>query len=273
MSTAKETGMSVRVVARSPDNSSPLPYHGAGLINFLGRPVNETSLELGVNSHAHRTHRADWYIFQMLYLIGLAEGYTRDVESIARDLGLKDFAIVGTKSYNRPFLASEHNLSRSGEYIACLSPPGLRWKTVESMRDIGLATRAPLLHPDSSIDTEAKIGEGTTVNRLAAIGSRVEIGMHCHINRLASVGHHTTLEDFVNIGPGATIASSATLQKGCFVGAGAVVLPEIAIGRNAVIGAGAVVTRPVPDFATVVGNPARVTKVSESGYKGFTVLD
>lgn len=209
----------------------------------------------------------------MLYLIGLAEGYTRDVESIARNLGLKDITIVDTESYNRPFLANEHNLSTSGKYVTCLSPPGLRWETVESMRDTGLVAHAPLLHPDSSVDTGAKIGEGTTVNRLAAIGSRVVIGAHCHINRLASVGHHTTLEDFVNVGPGATIASSATLRRGCLVGAGAVVLPEITIGRNAVVGAGAVVTRLVPDFATVVGNPARVINVPDSGYKGFTVLD
>mgnify|MGYP003347273101 FL=1 len=40
------------------------------------------------------------------------------------------------------------------------------------------------------------------------------------------------------------------------------------IGRYAFIGAGAVVTKNVPDYALVIGNPARQTGwMSESGHK------
>ena len=42
------------------------------------------------------------------------------------------------------------------------------------------------------------------------------------------------------------------------IGSNATILPGITIGKNAIIGAGAVVTRDVPDYATVVGVPARV---------------
>lgn len=44
------------------------------------------------------------------------------------------------------------------------------------------------------------------------------------------------------------------------IGAGAIVLPGITIGNGAVVGAGAVVTKDVPDFAIVVGVPAKVIK-------------
>lgn len=45
------------------------------------------------------------------------------------------------------------------------------------------------------------------------------------------------------------------------VGAGAIIIGNIKVGNNAVIGAGAVVVKDVPDFAIVVGNPARILKI------------
>lgn len=45
---------------------------------------------------------------------------------------------------------------------------------------------------------------------------------------------------------------------GAWLGVNAVVLPGVTVGRGAIVGAGAVVTRDVPDFAVVVGVPARV---------------
>jgi phosphonate metabolism protein (transferase hexapeptide repeat family) len=45
-----------------------------------------------------------------------------------------------------------------------------------------------------------------------------------------------------------------------WIGHGAIVLPGRRIGTGAVVGAGSVVTKDVPDYAVVVGNPARVIR-------------
>ena len=46
-----------------------------------------------------------------------------------------------------------------------------------------------------------------------------------------------------------------------WIGHNAVILPEVnRIGHGAVVGAGAVVSRDVPDYAVVLGNPARLVK-------------
>lgn len=86
------------------------------------------------------------------------------------------------------------------------------------------------------------------------------------------------VENDVLIGPGAHLLSAGhqvhggtprinhnplthapvRLREGCWIGAGAIVLQGVTIGRGAVVGAGSVVTRSVPDFAVVVGNPARI---------------
>ena len=49
--------------------------------------------------------------------------------------------------------------------------------------------------------------------------------------------------------------------KSAWIGAGATVLPGVRIGKHAVVGAAAVVTKDVPDYAVVVGNPAKVVKM------------
>jgi UDP-2-acetamido-3-amino-2,3-dideoxy-glucuronate N-acetyltransferase len=49
------------------------------------------------------------------------------------------------------------------------------------------------------------------------------------------------------------------VRQGASIGANATIVCGHTIGRHAFVGAGAVVTKDVPDFALVVGNPARVS--------------
>jgi len=88
-----------------------------------------------------------------------------------------------------------------------------------------------------------------------------------------------TVEDGVFIGPNAILTndrypraitssgelaraadwtvSPIVLHRGASIGAGAIVVAGVDVGSFALVGAGAVVTRPVADYALVVGNPAR----------------
>jgi len=49
-----------------------------------------------------------------------------------------------------------------------------------------------------------------------------------------------------------------------WIGCNVVILPGTTIGSHAVIGAGAVVTKDIPEYAVVVGNPARIVKFRET---------
>jgi len=51
-----------------------------------------------------------------------------------------------------------------------------------------------------------------------------------------------------------------TIKKGAWIGAGATILPGVSVGKYAIVGACAVVTKDVPDYAVVVGSPAKVIK-------------
>lgn len=131
----------------------------------------------------------------------------------------------------------------------------------------------------SQIRENAVIGRDCVIGRATYIGSGVRIGDRCKIQNLAQVFEPATLENGVFIGPGVILtndqypravtpdgelkggddweATGVTVREGAALGARTVVVAGVTIGRFAIVGAGAVVTRDVPDFALVIGNPAR----------------
>ncbi|MGN6515434.1 MAG: acyltransferase [Rhizomicrobium sp.] len=127
----------------------------------------------------------------------------------------------------------------------------------------------------------SKIGKKTVVGQNGSIGPNVSIGNGCKIQNNVSVYTGVTLEDDVFCGPSMVFTNVLTprahierkdeflpthVGRGATIGANAVIVCGNKIGKFAMVGAGAVVTKDVPDFALVVGNPAKkIGWVSESG--------
>lgn len=126
----------------------------------------------------------------------------------------------------------------------------------------------------SVIFENARIGENCNICAHTLIENDVVIGNNVTIKSGVFLWDGTRVEDDVFIGPNATftndvmprskiypdIFSGITLKKGASIGANATILPGITIGYNAMVGAGAVVTKDVPDYAVVIGNPARIIR-------------
>ena len=131
----------------------------------------------------------------------------------------------------------------------------------------------------AQIRTGARLGADCVVGRDAFVDTDVVIGDRVKIQNSALIYHGVSVGDGVFIGPGAILTNDRRpraespdgslarsddwtvtpthLHDGSSIGAGAVVVAGCDVGRYAMVGAGAVVTKPVPDHALVVGNPAR----------------
>ncbi len=124
----------------------------------------------------------------------------------------------------------------------------------------------------SHVMKDSVIGPGCNIGQNVVVSPGVRMGRGCKIQNNVSLYTGVTLEDFVFCGPSMVFTNvvnprseivrrdeyKATLVKqGASIGANATVLCGTTIGRYAFVGAGAVVTHDVPDFALVVGNPAR----------------
>lgn len=119
------------------------------------------------------------------------------------------------------------------------------------------------IHKTAIISEKVEIGEGTVVLQGAIIQSGTVVGKHVLVNTAASIDHDNVIGDYAHISPHATLCGHVKVGEGTHIGAGAVVIPSIRIGQWCTIGAGAIVIRDIPDFATAVGNPAKVIKLRE----------
>ena len=147
-------------------------------------------------------------------------------------------------------------LNKNNKVIVTIGNNASRKKIVESLN----CKFSNAVHSKAIISEFSKIDSGTVVLAGAVINADVTVGQHCIINSGAVVEHDCQIDNFVHVSPNASLAGNVHLGEGVHVGIGATVLQGISIGKWAVVGAGAVVLQDVPNFAVVVGNPARIIK-------------
>jgi len=146
------------------------------------------------------------------------------------------------------------------------------------------------VHPTSIVDQGAQIGKGTKIWHFSHIMSQVRIGENCIFGQNIFVADGVTIgnnvkvqnnvsiytgaeiEDDVFLGPSCVLTNvtnprsqivrhslyeKTVFRRGATVGANATIVCGIELGRYCFIAAGAVVTKNVPDYALMVGVPAR----------------
>ena len=158
----------------------------------------------------------------------------------------------------------------------------------------------PFIHPTAIIDPDCQIGDGTKIWHFSHLMSHCKIGKNCNLGQNVfvaegvTIGDHVKVQNNVSIYAGVEVEDDVFLgpsmvftnvlnprsfierksefkktlvRKGATIGANATIVCGNSIGRYALVGAGTVVTKPVPDYALMVGNPAvQIGWVSEYGH-------
>lgn len=155
---------------------------------------------------------------------------------------------------NYPVLGGTNDLEKIYEQICDsavigfggIEKPGERIKVYEKLKKIGF--RLPnIIHPKSTIEPTAQIGEGNQIFAGAIIGSYANIGNICIINSNAVVSHDCVLHDNVHVTPGAVLGGSVRVGKNTIVGMNASVYYGVEIGTNCILTNGANVFKNIQD--------------------------
>lgn len=124
----------------------------------------------------------------------------------------------------------------------------------------------------SHIMKGARIGERCVFGQNVNVDGGVEIGCNVKVQNNVSIYTGTVIEDDVFLGPSCVLTNvtnprsqvnrhslyeKTLIRRGATVGANATIVCGVTLGRYCFIAAGSVVTRDVPDYALVMGNPAR----------------
>ena len=140
-----------------------------------------------------------------------------------------------------------------------------------SINSLGVSHKARIGH-------FSEIMNGTAIDAFCEIGKYCYIGKYCNVTK-SEIGNYCSIGNNVSIGQGehdlTKISTSAVFysntyfeltQKDCiighdvWIGVDSIVLRGVKVGNGVVIGANSVVTKDVPDYAVVVGSPARIIK-------------
>jgi UDP-2-acetamido-3-amino-2,3-dideoxy-glucuronate N-acetyltransferase len=157
------------------------------------------------------------------------------------------------------------------------------------------------VHPSAIIDESCEIGDEVKIWHFSHLMPGCKIGDHCNIGQNVYIDSNVILgknvkvqnndsiyegvicEDDVFLGPSMVFTNiinprseivrkgfyeTTLVRKGASIGANATIVFGNEIGKYAFIGSGAVVTKPVPDYALMIGNPSRLSGwMSEYGHR------
>ena len=187
--------------------------------------------------------------------------------------------------------ASQRSLDNSGQKVSLRASESKTTALMQPSKSSAQTTSPSYFaHQTAIIDDGASIGDGTKIWHFSHILSGARIGERCSFGQNVSVAggteignnvkvqnnvsiyEGTIIEDDVFLGPSCVLTNVTNprsqvvrrslyekthIRRGASIGANATIVCGITIGRYAFVAAGAVVAKDVPDYALMVGVPAR----------------
>jgi sugar O-acyltransferase (sialic acid O-acetyltransferase NeuD family) len=192
-------------------------------------------------------------------------GHTKTIIDMVRQIGawtiagiVDDNLAIGNEVLGIPVLGKRdilQELFNMGIRLASNGVGGIldiavRVRIFELLENYGFSF-PKLIHPRSTVEPSASLGDGVQVFANAYIGSLAILHPRCMVNTNAVISHDCEIGAYTHIAPGALLAGQVQVGEHTLIGMGVTTTIGVRIGSGARIGNGAIILADVPDKMVV----------------------
>ena len=145
-------------------------------------------------------------------------------------------------------------------FICALGDVKYKKKYVDMLLAKG-AEFTTLIHKESVIERNTKIGKGCIVCRWVNISCDTEIGDFVTIQPFSDVGHDVKIGNYSHLNAHSFLGGFVIVEDEATINTGAIIHPHKKVGMQATVGAGSLVLRNVKPGTTVLGVPAKLLEI------------
>lgn len=190
-------------------------------------------------------------------------GFLNDNEPIGKMIGdfERKIEVIGKSEDVHKFISDEDTYA----FIAYLVMKNKK-ESYEKIKGLKIPENKfiNLIHPTAITPKGyCKIGHGVLFAPLSQLSPDTTVSNNCILLPNSFLGHNSFMDEYSSIATNSVVGAHVHIGKGVHVGSNATIRETVKIGDYSFIGMGAVVLNDVPDYAVVVGNPAKVLRINK----------
>ena len=191
-------------------------------------------------------------------------GFLNDNEPIGKEIGdfERKFKVIGRSDDVHNYIKDEDTYV----FIAYIVMKNKK-KMYEKIENLNIPEDKfiNLMHPTAIVPKGySKVGKGALFAPLSQLSPDTVVGNNCILLPNSFLGHNSVMDEFSSLATNSVVGAHVHIGKGVHVGSNATIRECVKVGNYSFIGMGAVVLEDVPDYAVVVGNPAKVLRFNNN---------
>jgi sugar O-acyltransferase (sialic acid O-acetyltransferase NeuD family) len=185
--------------------------------------------------------------------------FVNEFEKPEKSVFFDDFLAADNQENSFPFAAYPNPEFQDFSFYICLGYKHLLQKN-KIVSELLLMKRSlpTFVHPTVYLSSSSVIAAACVLYPNSTIDMDVHIEQGTLLNNAVVVSHNSVIQNCCYLSPGIVVSGNVVIGENTFIGSGTCISNDVMIGPNSVIGVGSVLTKSIPENTQGIGNPFRI---------------